>query len=127
MSNERYEKGLEEFRRHLGADTDAYLEKLKRIYPKFERLNVEFPFGDLYADKAVLDDRTRELVTVAALTVQGFSLPELSTHIKMALHCGATKQEILEVITQMLAYCGFPAATNALLAAGQVFEDLESE
>lgn len=125
MSNERYEKGLEEFRRHLGPETDAYLEKLKRIYPKFERINVEFPFGDIYADKSVLDDKTRELVTVAALTVQGFALPELSTPIKMAIHCGARKEEILEVITQMVAYCGFPAATNALLTADKVFQDLE--
>lgn len=127
MSDVRYEKGLAELRRHLGDETDAYLAKLKQIYPKFERVNVEFPFGDLYSDKAVLDDRTRELVTVAALTVQGFSLPELSTHIRMALHCGATKHEILEVITQMLAYCGFPAATNALLTAGKVFEELEGK
>jgi 4-carboxymuconolactone decarboxylase len=124
MSDERYEIGLAEFRRHLGDETDAYLEKVRRIYPKFERINVEFPFGDIYADKSVLDDRTRELVTVAALTVQGFALPELATHIKMALHCGAKKEEILEVITQMTAYCGFPAATNALLTAGKIFDEL---
>ncbi len=124
MSDARYEKGLKEFRLHLGKEADSYLDKLQKIYPKFAKVNVEFPFGDLYADKSVLDERTRELVTVAALTVQGFSLPELNVHIKAAINCGAKKEEILEVITQMLAYCGFPAATNAILVADKVFKEL---
>lgn len=73
----------------------------------------------------VVDDRTRELCTVAALTVQGFALPELKVHIKGALNTGSTKAEVLEIITQMIAYCGFPAATNALLAAQEVFSEIE--
>ena len=36
-----------------------------------------------------------------------------------------TKAEVLEIITQMIAYCGFPAATNALLAAQEVFSEIE--
>jgi len=61
------------------------------------------------------------------LTVQGFSLPELKVHIKGALNTGSNKSEILEIITQMIAYCGFPAATNALLAAQEVFEEIEGQ
>lgn len=124
MTNERYKKGLEVFSQHLGEDTEKYLAPLKEIYPKFERINVEFPFGDLYSDTQILDSRTREIATIAALTVQGSSLPQLAVHVKMALNCGAKKEEILEIITQMLAYCGFPAATNALITAGKVFEEL---
>lgn len=123
MNDPRYQKGLDEIRRHLGKDADAYVERLTKIYPKFARVNVEFAFGDLYADDSVLDQRTRELATIAALTVQGSSLPQLEIHIKAALQCGAKKNEILEIITQMLAYCGFPAATNALLLADKVFKD----
>lgn len=124
MSDGRYEKGMKELERHLGEDATPYIKKLQDIYPKFARVNVEFPFGDLYPDDALLDQRTREIATVAALVVQGFSLPELEVHIKMALHCGATKTELLEIITQMIAYCGFPAATNALLCADKVFKTL---
>ena len=62
---------------------------------------------------------------MAALTVQGFSLPEPKVHIKGALNTGSNKSEILEIITQMIAYCGFPAATNALLAAQAVFDEVE--
>jgi 4-carboxymuconolactone decarboxylase len=53
--------------------------------------------------------------------VQGFSLPQLKIHIDAALRTGATRAEVVEIITQMIAYCGFPAATNALMTAEAVF------
>ena len=87
---------------------------------------MEFPFGELYR-RNVVDDKTRELYTIAALTVQGFALPELKVHIKGALNTGSSREEILEIITQMIAYCGFPAATNALLAAKESFEDTDKK
>ena len=120
MSEDRYKKGIEEMRRHVGKDADKYVEKIREIAPKFARVNVEFAFGDLYADD-VVDQKTRELATVAALTVQGISIPQLKLHVEAALRCGATQEEIVEIITQMLAYCGFPAATNAIMAAKEVF------
>jgi 4-carboxymuconolactone decarboxylase len=66
----------------------------------------------------------RELCTVAALTVQGFSLPQLNLHIEAAINCGIIRAEIVEIITQMIAYTGFPAATNALLVAKEVFDEI---
>jgi len=87
-------------------------------------VNVTFPFAELFT-RSVLDLKTRELCTVAALTVQGFALPQLKLHIKAALRCGASREEVVETITQMIAYCGFPAATNALLTAKELFEQLD--
>ena len=63
---------------------------------------------------------------MAALTVQGFALPELKIHTRAALNCGATRLEIIEVITQMIAYCGFPAATNALMTMKQAFDEVDT-
>ena len=65
------------------------------------------------------------MITLSALTVQGYAIPELRVHLKAALHVGVTREEILEIITQMLAYCGFPAATNALLTAQEVFDEID--
>ena len=127
MVSERYRKGLAEMRRHLGAaETDEYLEKINEISAEFAKVNVEFPFGELYP-RNVLDDKTRELCALSALTVLGYALPELRVHVKGALNCGASREEIVEVITQMIAYCGFPAATNALLTAKEVFEAIDAE
>ena len=119
---DRYQIGIEEMRRHLGPNADKYVEAIREVAPLFAKVNVEFAFGDLYGDKNnPLDQKTRELVTVGALTVMGHALPQLKLHIECALRCGASKEEIVAVITQMLAYCGFPAATNAILAAKEVF------
>ncbi len=115
---------MQEMRTHFGDAADQWIKAIHSIYPEFAKVNVEFPFGELYR-RDVVDDRTRELCTVAALTVQGFALPELKVHIKGALNTGSTKAEVLEIITQMIAYCGFPAATNALLAAQEVFSEIE--
>ena len=126
MVSERYQKGLAEMRRHLGtAEADEYIARINEISEEFAKVNVEFPFGELYP-RDILDDKTRELCAVTALTVQGFALPELRVHVKGALNCGATREEIVEVITQMIAYCGFPAATNALLTAKEVFAEIDA-
>jgi 4-carboxymuconolactone decarboxylase len=124
MPSEKYVQGMQEMRTHFGDAADQWIKTIHSIYPEFAKVNVEFPFGELYR-RDVVDDRTRELCTVAALTVQGFALPELKVHIKGALNTGSTKAEVLEIITQMIAYCGFPAATNALLAAQEVFCEIE--
>ena len=126
MDSERYTKGMEIMRRQLGPDADSYAKKIKGISEIFARVNVEFPFGDLYS-RDILDPKTREMITVAALTVQGYSQPELKVHIKGALFNGVTREEILEIITQMLAYCGFPAATNALIAAQEAFDEIDNK
>ncbi len=124
MTTERYQKGLNEMRRHLGPDADKYVAAIGEVAPLFSRVNVEFAFGDIYGDENnVLDQKTKELVTLGALTVLGSALPQLKLHVGCALRCGATKEEIVEVITQMLAYCGFPAATNAIMTAKEVFKE----
>ena len=119
--NDRYEKCIKEMRAHLGPNADKYVEAIREIAPEFARVNVEFAFGDLYGE-GKLDQRVKELATIAALTVQGFSIPQLKLHVEAAIRCGATKEEIVEIITQMIAYCGFPAATNAIMAAKEVLK-----
>ena len=126
MMKKKFNDGMKEMRKHFGKVADSWIESIREISPEFAKVNVEFPFGELYT-RSVLDDKTRELCTIAALTVQGFSLPELKVHTVGALNCGASRDEILEVVTQMLAYCGFPAATNALKAVNEVFVDLDKK
>jgi 4-carboxymuconolactone decarboxylase len=121
-----YQRGMAQIRKQLGPMADAYIRNIKALAPEFAWVNVTFPFGELYP-RQVLDLKTREMCTVAALTVQGFSLPELKLHIKAALRCGASRAEVAEIITQMIAYCGFPAATNALMTMKQVFDELDAE
>jgi 4-carboxymuconolactone decarboxylase len=121
-----YKKGMAQIRQQLGPMADNYIRNIKALAPEFAWVNVTFPFAELYP-RNVIDLKTRELCTVAALTVQGFSLPELKLHIRAALRCGASRGEVAEIITQMIAYCGFPAATNALMTMKQVFDEADAE
>lgn len=120
---DRYQKGIEVMRDHLGPEADQYVENIREVAPLFAKVNVETAFGDIYGHEGVLDNKVKELCTVAALTVQGFSLPQLKLHVECALRTGASKEEIVEVITQMINYVGFPAATNALMTAKEVFKE----
>src|SRR5687768_3379628 len=83
-----YRRGMDEIRLQLGPVADSYIAKIKALAPEFAWVNVTFPFGELYT-RDVVDMKTRELCTVAALTVQGFSLPQLRLHVKAALRSGA--------------------------------------
>jgi 4-carboxymuconolactone decarboxylase len=83
---------------------------------------VEFPFAEIYT-RTVLDLKTREMLTVAALTVLGYAQAELKDHIRGALNVGCSREEILEIILQMAVYAGFPAALEAVKTAAEVFGD----
>ncbi len=119
----RHEQGLAKMRAIFGPSVDAALKDLAKASPDLARYLVEFPFGDIYT-RAGLDPKTREMITVAALTVLGYSQDELRHHIKGALNVGCTREELLEIIIQMAVYAGFPAALEAVKTAASVFADL---
>jgi 4-carboxymuconolactone decarboxylase len=68
--------------------------------------------GRLYS-RDVIPQRDRELCAVAALTVLN-RLPELRAHCHAALNVGATRQEVAEVIFQMVTYGGMPVVVEGL-------------
>jgi 4-carboxymuconolactone decarboxylase len=118
----RYERGLRKLGEIDGKQGEQVVAALQDIAPDFARYVVEFPFGDIY-DRPGLDLRTREIVTVAALTAMGTAPAQLRVHIHGALNVGCTRTEITEVIMQMAVFAGFPAALNGLAAAKAVFSE----
>ncbi len=96
-----------------------------RLLPGLARDLVELN-GRVYA-RGVLDGKTRELATIAALTALGAQTrPQLKIHVAACRKLGASREEIAEVIYQMGPYGGMPAMFNALNAAIEVF-DAETE
>lgn len=116
----RYERGLATMRKMFGPDIDSALSSLEATSPGLARCLVEFPFADVYT-RPGLDLKTREMLTVAALTILGFPQAELKDHIRGALNVGCTPDQILEIILQMAVYAGFPAALEAVRTAASVF------
>ena len=116
----RYDRGLDRMRAIFGPGIESALQGLAATSPDLVRCLVEFPFGDIYS-RPSLDLKTREMLTVAALTVLGYPQAELKDHIRGALNVGCTPDEILEIVLQMAVYAGFPAALEAVKTAGSVF------
>ncbi|MGN7861243.1 carboxymuconolactone decarboxylase family protein [Microbacterium sp. 22303] len=62
-----------------------------------------------YLDQRSLDRRTKELLFIISLTVMRAPLPQLRSHIQVALDLGLTPREILEAIEIALPEAGVVA------------------
>ncbi len=88
----------------------------------FDLINATL-FGHIY-QRPALDTKIRSLCTVAVLVA--LDKPnQLPGHITGALNYGWTKEQIVELITQMLFYGGYPATVNALASASKAFEEYD--
>jgi 4-carboxymuconolactone decarboxylase len=103
----------------FGPEIDSALKSLEAASSDLARCLVEFPFADVYT-RPGLDLKTRERLTVAALTVLGYPQAELKDHIRGALNVGCTCEQALEIILQMAVYAGFPAALEAVKTPASV-------
>lgn len=117
----RYEKGKEVLESIQQRPVEEIFKDLEDVAPDLGRFVIEYPYSEIYT-RSEVDLKTRELCTVAALTVLG-TVPQLKDHINAALNVGNSETEIVEIIMQMSAYCGFPKAINGIVAAKEVFDD----
>lgn len=122
MTSERYKRGLEKLKEIDGEAGEKVIAALEDISPDLARYTIEFPFGDIYS-RPGLDLRSREIATIAALTVLGYAAPQLKVHINAGLNVGLSETEIKEIIIQMAGYAGFPAALNAMFIVKEVFNE----
>lgn len=126
MTSERYQRGWEKLKEVDGDAGEKVIEGLKDIAPDLGRFTIEFPFGDIYT-RPGLDLRSREIAVVAALTALGHAQPQLKVHIHGALNVGVTRTEVVEIITMMAVYAGFPAALNGMASAKEVFAERDRD
>jgi 4-carboxymuconolactone decarboxylase len=124
MESDRFAKGWERLKEVDGVAGERVVEALSGIAPDLAKYVIEFAFGDIYM-RPGLDLRSREIATLAALAALGNATPQLKVHIRAALNVGVTREEVAEIFIQMAAYAGFPAAINAVIAAKEVFAELD--
>jgi 4-carboxymuconolactone decarboxylase len=89
------------------------------IAPRLTEITDEVLFDDVW-QRPGLSPRDRSLITIAALTAL-YRTNELPFHMKKALENGVTRDEIVEAITHLAFYSGWPTASTALGIARQVF------
>jgi 4-carboxymuconolactone decarboxylase len=78
-------------------------------------------FGDVWK-RPGLSPRDRSLITVATL-VALYRTNELPFHLKYALQNGVTRDELVEMITHLAFYAGWPTASTAVGIARKVFDE----
>ena len=123
MSADRFQRGADRLDA-LAPGLRARLEEsMAPIAPDFARWIVEFGYGDVHT-RPGLDPKQRQLVVLGALAALGHPQLQLRAQIAVALGAGLTPAEVVEAILQATPFVGFPAATNALRSAHQVFTEL---
>ena len=99
---------------------------MAELAPEIMDLVDQVVYGEIYNRPAV-DLQTRSLCTIAALTVLGHSPDMIRRHIQGALNVGVTREQICEIIAQMIFYGGMPAAVNAFRAAKESFDQISGQ
>jgi 4-carboxymuconolactone decarboxylase len=88
--------------------------------PKLSELTQQVLFGDIW-ERPGLSKRDRSLITVSALVALNRT-EQLRHHLNRALENGVTQDELIELITHLAFYSGWPSAMSAILLAKEMFE-----
>jgi 4-carboxymuconolactone decarboxylase len=116
-----YQTGLQLLERlHGGRAGEQLVASAGAICPDLATMVVEWALAGIMA-RPGLDLLTREFLLIAACVTLGHAVPQLKAHIEAARKLGATDEQIVELILQMLFYAGGAATSNALRSAGEVF------
>lgn len=93
------------------------------VAPKLAELTDDVLFGDVW-ERPQLGKRDRSLITCAALVATG-KVEQLDFHIPNALNNGVTQEEIVEMITHLAFYVGWPNAMSTANRARALFAKKE--
>ena len=88
------------------------------VAPTLVHLTDDVLFGEVWP-RSQLSPRDRSLVTVAALTTGG-NTEQLTFHLQYAKDNGVTEEELIEAITHLAFYAGWPKAMSAMTVAKRV-------
>jgi 4-carboxymuconolactone decarboxylase len=116
----RAEKGLAVQKQIIGGEV---VEKLYAAAPADElhiqRYLSANCFGDNYT-RAGVDVPTRELLTLSMLVSLGGCDPQVRGHVAANLNVGNDRARLIDVVTQLLPFIGYPRTLNALRAIDEV-------
>lgn len=99
----------------------AGMDTLGGFAPKFAELNDGVLFGEVWSREEKLSPRDRSLITVSALMASGILDNSLKFHIAKANENGVTKEEMVESLTQLAFYAGWPKAWAAFYMAKEIY------
>lgn len=123
----RYDKGLAVQKAIFGETINQMYERSRSVpagkSPKdqlhIQRFLSANCFGDYYTRNGV-DIKVRELITLSILIALGGVESQIKGHIQGNLNVGNGKDILLDLITQLLPWVGYPRTLNALQCLNEV-------
>ncbi len=94
---------------------------LGELAPKFAELNDDILFGEVWNREDKLSLRDRSMITISALMAQGL-YPQVKAHLEIGKKHGITKEEAVEMVTQLAFYCGWPKAWSTFPLIDEVYK-----
>ncbi|MEY8265284.1 carboxymuconolactone decarboxylase family protein [Lachnospiraceae bacterium 64-25] len=96
-------------------------DRLGDLAPKFAELNDDILLGEVWSREEQLSARDRSMITIAALFSAGLYL-RLKSHLVLGKEHGITKEEAVEIVTQLAFYCGWPKAWSTFELIREVYD-----
>ena len=109
----------------MATKTDPMRAPWSDIAPELTEISNAVLFDNVW-QRPQLTPRDRSLVTISAL-IALYRSNELPFHLKKALENGVTRDEIIEVITHLAFYSGWPTASTALSIARRAFVEADHQ
>jgi 4-carboxymuconolactone decarboxylase len=108
-------EGVEKDTMDSNKPPSALRKSLGELAPKLVDLTEDVLFGDVW-ERPQLSKRDRSLITCAALIATG-KTEQMDFHFPNAIKNGVTQEEIVEMITHLAFYVGWPSAMSAVTRA----------
>ena len=96
-------------------------EQLGLLAPKYAELNDDVLFGKIWAREEQLSLKNRSMITISALMAMGIVDNSLKSHLELGRKNGITKEEIVEIITHLAFYVGWPKAWAVFQLVQEVY------
>lgn len=126
MFDQKFEQGMQVRREVLGnAHVDRAEANKTDFDADFQRFITETAWGSVWS-RPGLDRKTRHLLTIGVLAALSKE-HELAMHIRATQNTGVTPDEVKEVLLQVAAYAGIPAANSAITIAKKVYAELAEQ
>lgn len=97
-------------------------DKLGHLAPQFAQLNDDVLFGQVWSRDDKLSLRERSMITISALMAQG-RYPQVKSHLALGKEHGLTKDEVVEMVTQLAFYCGWPKAWSVFPMIEEIWDE----
>jgi 4-carboxymuconolactone decarboxylase len=118
--------------RYLGQQREDMMERtnvtagrdqLGDFAPQFAAFNDDLLFGQVWSRDKELSARDRSLITVTALMASGILDSSLDFHLRTAKANGISRTEIVEILTHLAFYTGWPKAWAVFRMAKEIWND----